>query len=68
MMVSWFRGLEAANIELTMVVRSDCVPAHLRGGRLAKCYRVRADLLGTRLTIQIRQLPKISLFLFKQTL
>ena len=34
-----------------MVVRSDCVPPRLRGGRLAQCCRVPADLPGTRLTI-----------------
>ena len=38
-------GLEGADIELTMVVRSDCVPARLRG-KLAGCRRLPVDLPG----------------------
>lgn len=43
-------ALEGADIELTLVARSDCVPGRLKG-RLAECSRVPTDLPGTRLHI-----------------
>ena len=47
-------GLEGCEIELTMVVRADCVPPRLKG-RLGQCRREMADLPGTRLTIEFAE-------------